>query len=103
MEWEVGDSHQLFVRYGEESGEDFLLGAARVTTGDLLTQALSLTDLPPSSSSSRKEEVISPKYATLHPAQPQEDRGGGVRLGGRPGDGMLEQLLSRPPGPSSQM
>merc|ERR1712059_10028 len=85
MEWETGQE-ELFPNYEEEFS---LMGAARDAGSDLLTQALSLTDLPPSSSSSSKEGLLSPKYATLHPPPPQDGRGGGRGTGG-PGDGMLE-------------
>merc|ERR1712203_1127455 len=44
MDWEGGES-DLFPRY-EEGGQDFLLDGGRGPGGDLLTQALTLTDLP---------------------------------------------------------
>ena len=91
MDWEGGES-DLFPRY-EEEGQDFLLDGGRGPEGDLLTQALTLTDLPPPGG--RKEEPLSPRYATLQPpTSGGEDRGT---------DRMLEQLLARPAGPSSQM
>ena len=93
MEWD-GEAGNLFPE------EDFLLAAGRGPGGDLLTQALSLTDMPPSSS--RKEGLLSPRYATLQPAAAVDGREPG-ELQGRAGDGMLEQLLARPPGPSSHM
>jgi len=82
------EMEELFPRYAEE-GEDLLLGGGRGPGGDLLTQALSLTDLPP-----RKEE-LSPRYATLQPAAHAARDAAST-------DGMLETLLARP-GPSSQM
>ena len=89
MEWEGGEAAELFPRYADDE-EDFLLVADRGPGSDLLTQALSLTDLPPTGG--RKEEgPLSPRYATLQPA---------VREGGRPGDGVLEQLLARTGQPS---
>lgn len=94
MDWEGGES-DLFPRY-EEEGQDFLLDGGRGPGGDLLTQALTLTDLPPTGG--RKEESLSPRYATLQPpgGSAAEEREGRA-------DRMLEQLLARPPGPSSQM
>ena len=91
MDWEGGEG-DLFPRY-EEEGQDFLLDGGRGPGGDLLTQALTLTDLPPPGG--RKEESLSPRYATLQPPT-----SGGEERGG---DRMLEQLLARPAGPSSQM
>ena len=93
MDWEGGEG-DLFPRY-EEEGQDFLLDGGRGPGGDLPTQALTLTDLPPPGG--RKEESLSPRYATLHPPA----RSGDEREGGA--DRMLEQLLARPAGPSSQM
>ena len=95
MDWEGGEG-DLFPRY-EEEGQDFLLDGGRGPGGDLLTQALTLTDLPPPTSG-RKEEPMSPRYATLQPPS----GGSGEERDGR-ADGMLEQLLARPAGPSSQM
>jgi hypothetical protein len=91
LEWEGNEGELFLARDGFiEEEEDFLLEAGRAG-GDLLTQALGLTEVAGGRKGPASPGPSPPHYAALQPAMP----------GGR--DGMLEELLARPPGASGQM